>query len=485
MSEVTGSRRVLVRGPLVGRGAFSHVYLARDAETQEKFVLKVAIEEAKPTAATFDELHAEAEAYKLFPAVKTPQEAQERLRFMVPSDVVKIPSAPPYAYHGRKRSRIWALNYFLVMPKGDANLSQLLDAFLQDHSLSTDTGIGRVARLQLTSAVVRLVANLHDQGFVHADIKPQNMVVMKDGRMLLADFGFLRKHNSVEEPCGTLGYVAPELLSAGPVKFRYSADAWAVGATLFRIWCGQFPAKVYRRPWQLGPEDCMSRPPEPVVILMGQFLQKVERRRLHPLAAMRTPQFRQINEEVERALIEENQQDLSGISGGDGSMTDMAATRPRQFRQINEDVAGAPVEENQQDLSGISGGDGSMTDMAATRPRQFRQINEDVAGAPVEKNQQDLSGIPGGDGSMTDTGAIRPRQFRQINEDVAGAPVEESQQDLSGISVGDSSMSDIGAAGVWPKEFIGKKGTSRRRLSERSTDDGDSWLVWQRDSLPK
>lgn len=82
---------------------------------------------------------------------------------------------------------------------------------------------------------------LHNQGFMHRDLKPSNLLVTKwDAKtgtftIKLADFGLVGinpKHNSY---CGTEGYMAPEIFTAGTMNmpmYTNSVDIWALGKIL-------------------------------------------------------------------------------------------------------------------------------------------------------------------------------------------------------------------------------------------------------------
>ena len=58
----------------------------------------------------------------------------------------------------------------------------------------------------------------------------------------LADFGlckFLGPHEKATEPFGTLGYVAPEVLTKQPYSF--SCDVWSIGCITYALTCGALP----------------------------------------------------------------------------------------------------------------------------------------------------------------------------------------------------------------------------------------------------
>jgi serine/threonine protein kinase len=89
------------------------------------------------------------------------------------------------------------------------------------------------------------VKYLHDRGIVHRDLKPENILCgdeKDDTRVLIADFG-LSKFASPEEvmnlPCGTLAYVAPEVLKLQ--GYSKAVDLWSLGVILYLLLRGGLP----------------------------------------------------------------------------------------------------------------------------------------------------------------------------------------------------------------------------------------------------
>lgn len=94
------------------------------------------------------------------------------------------------------------------------------------------------ARLYAAQIVVAL-AHLHSHEIVYRDIKPENVLLDRHGRVKLVDFGFARFcHDKAWTICGTPEYLAPEIiLSRG---HDFGADWWALGVLIYEMLAG-FP----------------------------------------------------------------------------------------------------------------------------------------------------------------------------------------------------------------------------------------------------
>ena len=95
--------------------------------------------------------------------------------------------------------------------------------------------------LQLTLAV----QFLHSLGIVHRDIKLENVMMSDSSEHAipkLADFGLAKivgPSEKADEPFGTLGYAAPEVLRKEP--YGAACDLWSLGCISHALLCGALP----------------------------------------------------------------------------------------------------------------------------------------------------------------------------------------------------------------------------------------------------
>ncbi len=92
------------------------------------------------------------------------------------------------------------------------------------------------------------LAHMHGAGWVHGDLKPQNVLVMEDGSARLADFGLAAELDGTHAylpPAGSPDYVPPERWTEGlgehGTAVRTTADIWAFGVTAHQVLSGRMP----------------------------------------------------------------------------------------------------------------------------------------------------------------------------------------------------------------------------------------------------
>ncbi|XP_078468240.1 dual specificity tyrosine-phosphorylation-regulated kinase 2-like [Lampetra planeri] len=97
----------------------------------------------------------------------------------------------------------------------------------------------REALREHNKAILDFLLYAKGRGIVHADIKPDNILLTAAGKVRVTDFGFsfYLKHKTAQNVGGTLPYMAPELLLGYDVTC--AADMWGLGCTLAELATGK------------------------------------------------------------------------------------------------------------------------------------------------------------------------------------------------------------------------------------------------------
>ncbi|MEU8478058.1 Stk1 family PASTA domain-containing Ser/Thr kinase [Streptomyces hygroscopicus] len=100
------------------------------------------------------------------------------------------------------------------------------------------------AALDILEPVLAALGAAHRAGFVHRDMKPENVLIGDDGRVKVADFGLVRAVDtntsaSTGAVLGTVSYLAPEQIEHGTADTR--ADVYACGVVLYEMLTGVKP----------------------------------------------------------------------------------------------------------------------------------------------------------------------------------------------------------------------------------------------------
>ncbi len=122
--------------------------------------------------------------------------------------------------------------------------------FIEGPSLARlihDRAIARRDGVALLREIALALHHAHEQGVVHRDVKPGNILVDRSGRAFIADFGLAREAQSdsrltaTGRPVGTPVYMSPEQAGGDPTASDRRVDVYALGATLFEMLTGRPP----------------------------------------------------------------------------------------------------------------------------------------------------------------------------------------------------------------------------------------------------
>ncbi|MCP5206852.1 MAG: serine/threonine protein kinase [Hahellaceae bacterium] len=106
-------------------------------------------------------------------------------------------------------------------------------------------GLEKTEVIRILCQIASALSCLHEHGYIHRDIKPDNIMFRADGSAVLTDFGVARSQNAKEgltqvgTIIGTPVYMSPEQINGGVVDGR--ADLYALGIVLYEMLMGEPP----------------------------------------------------------------------------------------------------------------------------------------------------------------------------------------------------------------------------------------------------
>ncbi len=201
----------------LGRGAMGVVYLAQHNQTGRQVALKLIVPESAAARTAIDRF----------------------LREMSVISQLKHPNIVEWLEQGTNRGQFWFAMDYVAGPNLEA-LAQL------------DPGRYPIAQAcRMACQVLKGLGHAHAQGFVHRDVKPENILIGRDGsnRMVakISDFGLAKSYRGLGlsgltfsgEMRGTIPFMPPEQMLDFK-KVLPSADLYSTAATLYYLITGQF-----------------------------------------------------------------------------------------------------------------------------------------------------------------------------------------------------------------------------------------------------
>jgi serine/threonine protein phosphatase PrpC len=211
------------------------IAVPQGGETIDGFVLKVLLSDGRYTRlfGAEDEVEGGEVALK-FPKPRTADEATFREGF------------GREAWVGSRVNSPW-LGHIIEQPPGRQSclytVMPLYQGELLETRLARRPALGLEEGRNVAIKLARAAAALHRAGIIHRDIKPDNVILEREGSLKLIDFGVVRipglEHAQPGQIAGTPAYMAPEMFDgeAG----NEATDIYALGVTLFRAFTGEYP----------------------------------------------------------------------------------------------------------------------------------------------------------------------------------------------------------------------------------------------------
>ena len=200
----------------IGQGGMATVFLATDKETKQRCALKV-----------------------LFPKHTTNKVFVERFlregKLLKEFECENIAQGYRYGVVGKDSA---APLYFMSM-------EYIEGRSIQD-MLDKEGPFPETKAIYAITEAARGLAYMQERGYVHRDVKPDNVMWNNDGRVMLVDLGFSTpiradlKGQYLDETCGTVQYISPEQ-AKGQADLDIRADIYSMGATLYHMVMGKLP----------------------------------------------------------------------------------------------------------------------------------------------------------------------------------------------------------------------------------------------------
>ena len=120
---------------------------------------------------------------------------------------------------------------------------ELIDGETLQHAMKRGRAFSPADAVRIGLELAGAIGAVHDAGLLHRDVKPHNIMLARDGRVVLMDFGTGHDARTGEPPAlsGTPLYLAPELLAGRPPS--ESTDIYSVGVVLFYLLTRTYPVR--------------------------------------------------------------------------------------------------------------------------------------------------------------------------------------------------------------------------------------------------
>ena len=189
----------------LGRGGMGGVYMGRDKMLDRPVAVKVMLKEYGSDAGFVE---------------KFKKEAQAAARLIHPNI-----------------AQIYSYNIFDGMPYIAMELVTGGSLYQIMQHTGANSDVPRV--LKICEQVAQALRCASDQGLVHGDVKPENVLLDANGNAKLVDFGLAAMQKDTDEIWGTPYYIAPEKVKKEPIDYR--ADMYSLGGTIYHALCGVAP----------------------------------------------------------------------------------------------------------------------------------------------------------------------------------------------------------------------------------------------------
>jgi serine/threonine-protein kinase len=193
---------------LIGTGGMAHVYKARCHRLNRLVAIKILKDEYSQDEEFRNRFHGESQSVAMF----------SHPNIVSVYDVSSSPSAD-----------------YIVM--------ELIDGITLKHYMEKKETLNWKETLHFAIQIAKALEHAHSRGIVHRDIKPHNVMVLKNGSVKVTDFGIaqvMAKSNTLtKEALGSVHYISPEQAKGGRVDNR--SDLYSLGVVMYEMITGRVP----------------------------------------------------------------------------------------------------------------------------------------------------------------------------------------------------------------------------------------------------
>ena len=136
------------------------------------------------------------------------------------------------------------VNVYDVVDEGDFHyiVMELVEGITLKSYILKKGVLGVKEAIGIALQVAQGIEAAHENGIVHRDIKPQNIIISMDGTVKVADFGIARaasSHTMSATAVGSVHYISPEQARGGYCDAR--SDIYSFGVTMYEMVTGKVP----------------------------------------------------------------------------------------------------------------------------------------------------------------------------------------------------------------------------------------------------
>ena len=163
-------------------------------------------------------------------------------------------------------------------PDREYIVMELIDGITQKQYMERRGRMDWRESLHFITQIMRGLSHAHSRGIIHRDIKPQNIMVLRDGSVKVADFGIACLANQgqtlTQEALGSVHYISPEQARGDRIDAR--SDIYSAGVVLYEMLTGRLPfegdsavsvAIQHLSSVPLAPRDIDPSIPEPLELI--------------------------------------------------------------------------------------------------------------------------------------------------------------------------------------------------------------------------